>query len=184
MLSTAEISKFSSKPLPPSRSKFSRCRKVQTHARLLRYYYYRKTKSRKSFSTVFFPTLRNLNNLCLIISSRPTISIQSCPRWMNNPRNSFQLYFLHFSLLWNLDGAQRTGMSCYRMEQREFRKTNVELKRDDVSSTSTVGLKRLDSTVGAELLVLIIFLLQNFRDCLQTFNFLRFSQFYFLYEEI
>ena len=75
-------------------------------------------------------------------------------------------------------------MSCYRMEQREFRKTNVELKRDDVSSTSTVGLKRLDSTVGAELLVLIIFLLQNFRDCLQTFNFLRFSQFYFLYEEI
>ena len=84
---------------------------------------------------------------------------------MNNPRNSFQLYFLHFSLLWNLDGAQRTGMGCYRTKQREFRKTNVELKRvDDVSNTSTVGLKRLDSTPGAELLVLIIFLLQHSRD--------------------
>ena len=67
--------------------------------------------------------------------------------------------------------------------RRKFRKTNVQLKRDAVSSTSTFGLKRLDST-GAELLVLIIFLLQNSRDCLQTFNFLQFSPFYFLYQEI
>ena len=132
---------------------------------------------------MFFSALRNLNNLCLIIYFRPTISIQSCPRWLNNPRNSFQLYFLHFSLLWNSDGAQKAGMSCYRMKQRKFRKTNVQLKRDAVSSKSTFGLKRLDST-GAELLVLIIFLLQNSRDCLQTFNFLQFSPFYFLYQEI
>ena len=74
-------------------------------------------------------------------------------------------------------------MSCYRTKQREFRKTNVELKRVDVSNTSTVGLKRLDSTPGAELLVLIIFLLQNSNNCLQISNFLLFSSIYFLHEE-
>ena len=55
-------------------------------------------------------------------------------------------------------------------------------ERAAVISKSTVGLKRLDFT-GAELLVLIIFLLQNSNNCLQISNFLLFSSIYFLHEE-
>ena len=51
-------------------------------------------------------------------------------------------------------------------------------ERAAVISKSTVGLRRLDFT-GAELLVLIIFLLQNSNDCLQISNFLYFLLFTF-----
>ena len=76
-----------------------------------------------------FFVIRNLNNLCVIISFRPTISIQSCPRWAHNPRNSFKLYFLHFSLLWNLRWSTKgwRGLQSWcRAHQSEFSKTNVE----------------------------------------------------------
>lgn len=71
-------------------------------------------ENRRSYnSPLSFFVIRNLNNLCLIISFRPTISIQSCPRWAHNPRNSFKLYFLHFSLLWMELGMEHKRLALF-----------------------------------------------------------------------